>query len=326
MSYFDGKKVLVTGGAGFIGSHTVEELLRRAPKARVTVVDDLSHGKRGNLKAVVKDVKVMTADLRTKSGALKACRGQEVVLHLAAKVAGVGYNSTHQAEMFRENMTLSMSMMEAARASGVGRMLVVSSACVYAGGAPVPTTEEQGFVGKPEAANEGYGFAKRMAEFLGQMYAREYGLEVAIVRPYNAYGPRDRYGKADSHVIAALIWRALKGENPMLVWGDGKPTRSFCYVEDLARGLLDTAEKYAVADPLNIGTDEEVSIGELARLVLELAGSKAKLTFDASKPAGQMRRTCGTAKAAEKAGYRARVPLREGLRKSIDWCREHYFK
>ena len=321
MSYFDRKKVLVAGGAGFIGSYVVEDLLRRAPTVRVTVADDLSHGALENLKAARRDIFFLRADLSTKAGALKACRGQEVVLNLAARVAGVGYNSAHQAAQFRDNMALALHLTEAARVQGAGRLLVVSSACVYAREATVPTPETEGFLGRPEAANEGYGWAKRMAEFLGQAAAREEGLEVAIARPYNCYGPRDHYGAADSHVIAALVWRAVRGENPLRVWGDGKATRSFLYVEDAARGLLDVAERYAKADPLNLGGDEEISVGALARLIMTLVGSKAHLKFEPGMPAGQPRRACDTRKAEKAIGFRARVGLKDGLARSIAWLR-----
>lgn len=322
MSFLDGKKVLVAGGAGFIGSRLVELLLERAPRARVTVADDLSHGRLDNLKAVRRDIAFKKADLSEKRAALAACRGQEVVLNLAAKVAGVGYNSAHQAAQFRDNMGLALAVTEAARVQGARRLLVTSSACVYAREARVPTPETEGFLGRPEAANEGYGWAKRMAEFLGQAAAREEGLEVAIARPYNTYGPRDRYGKKDSHVIAALIWRAVRGEDPMLVWGDGRATRSFIFVDDAARGLLDACERYAKADPINLGADEETSVRDLARLILRLSGSKARLKFDTTKPGGQPRRNCDTRKARKAIGFRARVPLEEGLARSIAWVRE----
>ncbi len=320
MSYFDGKRVLVAGGAGFIGSHVVEELLRRAPRARVSVT--LRPGSsRANLARLAKDVRWISADLLDPRACLRACRGQEAVLDLSGRVEGISYNIAHPGTMFRENMAMALNLLEAARAAGAGRFLVVSSTCVYARGAPVPTPESAGFEGTPEPANEGYGWAKRMAELLGRSYAREFGLEVAIARPYNVYGPRDHYGERHSHVIPALVHRALRGEDPLLVWGDGRATRSFLYVEDAARGLLDVAERHAEAEPLNLGSNEEISMAGLARLIVELTGSGARLRFDRAKPSGQPRRVCDGRKAARLIGFRPRVRLQEGLRRSIDWYR-----
>ncbi|MBI5630324.1 MAG: NAD-dependent epimerase/dehydratase family protein [Elusimicrobia bacterium] len=323
MGFWDNKKVLVTGGAGFIGSHLVEELLRRGKGVRVTVADNFSHGREANLEAVRSDISLLRADFRSPEDCRKACQGAEVVLNLAARVAGVAYNAEHPATMFRENMLMACHMMEAARLAGVERFLAVSSACVYPREAMIPTPEGEGFKGSPEITNEGYGWAKRMAEYLGRAYHQEHGMTVAIARPYNAYGPRDHFGSQDCHVIAALIGRILGGEDPVLVWGDGSQSRAFLYVEDLARGLLDSAERCAECDPVNIGTDEEIKIRDLAELILKVSGSRAKLIFDAAKPSGQPRRNCDTSKARQKMGFLAQVGLEEGLARTIAWCREN---
>jgi GDP-L-fucose synthase len=323
MGFWDRKKVLVTGGAGFIGSHVVEELLRRGKGLKVTVADNLSTGHLDNLAAVKKDVKLMKADFLSLSDCLKACKGQDVVLNLAAKVAGVGYNSTHHATMFRDNLAVTSNMLEAARKAGVERFLVVSSACVYSRHCKIPTPESEGFKDEPEETNRGYGWAKRMAEYLGRAYQQEFGLKVAIARPYNAYGPRDHYGSKDAHVIPSLVRRAVAGEDPFVVWGDGTATRAFLYVEDAARGLLELTERYAEADPVNIGTEEEVTVRQLAELVLRLAGSKAKLKFDTSKPTGQPRRNCDSRKAKEVLGFSTQVALHDGLRRSVEWYKAH---
>jgi GDP-L-fucose synthase len=321
VSFWDRKKVLVTGGGGFIGSHLVEQLLGAGKGVRVTVADRMSPEHERNLKSVRRDIRVVKADLLDPAACRRVCRGQEVVLNLAAKVAGVGYNSAHHATMFRDNMALSLNMLEAARREGAGRFLVVSSACVYPRHCSIPTREEDGFKEAPEKTNEGYGWAKRMSEYLGRAYAAEFGLEVAIARPYNAYGPRDHFEEDKSHVIAALIRRACSGEDPMLVWGDGRATRAFLFVEDFARGLLEVAAKYPKADPVNIGSAEEVSIRRLAETIVRLAGTGARLRFDPSKPSGQPRRACDTAKARRLVGFEARVSLEEGLRRTIEWYR-----
>jgi GDP-L-fucose synthase len=322
LGYWDRKKVLVTGGGGFVGSHVVERLLAAGRGARVTVADRLRPNKRRNLAAVWKDIRFASAELSDPAACRRLCRGQDVVINMAASVGGVGWNSTHPASLFRDNTTVGLNVLEAARLAGVARYLVVSSACVYPRDCAIPTPETEGFRGAPETTNLGYGWAKRMHEFSGRAYADEYGMSVAIARPYNAYGPRDHFDPARSHVIAALVKRVCDGENPVKVWGDGSATRSFLYVEDFARGLLSVAEKYPKADPLNIGADDEISIKDLAGTIVRLAGTGARLVFDPSKPSGQPRRRCDVAKAKTEIGFEARVGLEEGLAKTIAWYRE----
>ncbi len=324
MSFWDGKKVLVAGGAGFIGSHLVERLVGAGTDVRVTVADDFSRGDRSNLKAVIDKVRLESADLKNIEDCRRVCKGQDIVLNLAAKVGGVGYNAEHPATMFRENLRLTTHLLEAAEEAEIERFTVVSSACVYRRHCTIPTPEEEGFVGWPEDTNEGYGWAKRMAEFEAQAVHKEFGLRVAIVRPYNCYGPRDHFDPKDSHVIAALIRRVMDGESPVRVWGGGTQTRAFLYVEDFARGVMEVTERYAECDPINLGTDEEISIKDLIGMILELSGSKADAEFDTSKPAGQPRRNCDTVKAREKAGFVARVSLREGLRRTIEWYKKNH--
>jgi GDP-L-fucose synthase len=198
---------------------------------------------------------------------------------------------------------------------------MVSSACVYPREAAVPTPESEGFRGQPETSNEGYGWAKRMAEYQARAYGAEYGLKTAIARPYNCYGPRDHFDPEIAHVIPSLLRRVFSGEDPLRVWGDGTQSRSFLYVEDFARGLLDATERYAVGEPVNLGTSEEVTIARLVELVLEATGSKARVVYDRSKPAGQPRRNCDAALAREKLAFAPRVDLREGLRRTVEWIR-----
>ncbi|MBI4347571.1 MAG: NAD-dependent epimerase/dehydratase family protein [Elusimicrobia bacterium] len=322
MSFWDGRRVLVTGGCGFVGSHVVEDLLRRGRDVKITVADNLKPGRRDNLPRDA-DLRVEVADLGDLDECRRICRGQDVVLNLAAKVGGVGYNAKHPGTMFHDNMRLSLNMLEAARLEGVERFLVVSSACVYPRDCTVPTPETEGFRDSPEATNDGYGWAKRMAEFQAMAYHREFGMKIAIARPYNGYGPRDHFDLENSHVIAALVRRVVEGQDPVLVWGDGSQTRAFLYVEDFARGLIEATEKYPECDPVNLGTDEEVPIKTLAETVLRVAGSKAKLKFDVSRPSGQPRRNCDTRKAREKFGFEARVTLEEGLAKTLEWYRAH---
>ncbi|MCM2304839.1 MAG: NAD-dependent epimerase/dehydratase family protein [Elusimicrobia bacterium] len=327
MSFWDGKKVLVAGGGGFIGSHVVERLLRNHRGVRVTAAGRMSAENKRNLSEVLRHpgLRVIKGDLRDPRFCRKACKGQDVVLNLAAIVGGVGYNSAHHASLFRDNMTLQINVLEAARLEGVKRYLVVSTACVYPRDCIIPTPETEGFRDEPELTNRGYGWSKRMGEYLGRAYAEEFGMQVAIVRPYNAYGPRDHYDLDKSHVIAALVRRVCEGESPLKVWGDGKSTRAFLYVDDFARGLLDVAEKYPNADPVNIGSSDEISIKDLAKAVLRAAGAeKTKLVFDPSKPSGQPRRACDTKKSRRVLGFTAKISLDEGLRRTIAWYRENH--
>ncbi len=220
MSFWDRKKVLVTGGGGFIGSHVVERLARLHRGVKITVAARMTPENKRNLAAVLKDVRVVKADLRDPEACRRACRGQDVVLNLAGVVGGVGYNSVHHASLFRDNMTLQLNMIEAARLEKAARYLVVSTACVYPRDCVIPTPESEGFRDAPEATNRGYGWAKRMGEYLGRAYADEFGMSVAIVRPYNAYGPRDHFEPEKSHVIAALVRRvgAVEGGGGARRW------------------------------------------------------------------------------------------------------------
>ncbi len=317
-NFWQGKRVLVTGGTGFIGSHLTEMLVARGAKVTVVGKEKRREVRFLDLKnpsIVYREVDLSSLGFRI----IEVCRGKDVVFHLAARVAGIGYNSTHPATMLRDNLALALTIFEAARQAKVCRMQFVSSACVYPRYCTIPTPETEGFSEEPEPTNFGYGWAKRMGEVLAKTFAEEHGMKVSIVRPYNAYGPRDNFEPETSHVIPALIRRVVGGENPLVVWGDGSPTRSFLYVEDFARGLLEAVEKYPVPDPVNIGTDEEITIKDLVSLMIKLFGSRARILFDKTKPNGQPRRNCDTRKAKAKIGFRARVPLREGLMRTIEW-------
>ncbi len=319
-SFWQGKKVLVTGGAGFIGSHLVEKLVDR--EAKVTILDNLRHGKEVNLKNVIGKIKFVKGNVQDENTARKACKNQEVVINLAAKVGGIEYNRNHQGTMLHQNLVLSSTMIEAARLEGVERFLVVSSACVYPRNCLIPTPESEGSRDDPEPTNGGYGWAKRMAELLGKYYAEEFGMKVGIVRPYNCYGPRDHFDPKTPHVIPALIKRVFDGENPVKVWGSGKQTRAFLYVDDLAEGMIAAIEKYPVPDPVNLGTDEEVSIKELIKKITKISGIKTRIVFDTSKPDGSPRRNSNNQKAHQKIGFTAKTKLDEGLLKTIAWYKK----
>ena len=321
MSFWKGQRVLVTGGNGFIGSHLVELLL--AQGARVTTTASSPATEFRFLKRVKSDIRTVVGDLADPDVARRAVAGQDVVFHLAARVGGIEYNVKHPGSIFRDNMTAYMSVLDAARVANVGLFVVTSSACVYPRHCTIPTPEEEGFKDRPEPTNEGYGWAKRMQEFLGEAYAKEFGMKIRIARPYNCYGPRDNFDPASSHVIPALIRRLMSGENPLVVWGDGSASRSFLYVTDFARGLMAVAERSPQVEAINIGADEETTIKELAETLVRLSGMRTEIVFDPSKPAGQPRRRCDTRLAERLLGFRAEVSLEEGLAKTIAWYREN---
>lgn len=323
-AFFRGRWVAVTGGSGFIGSHVVEQLL--SLDARPIVISRTPRS--SSLKHCTERVACRPCDLESYESTRQALHGASVVLNLAAKVAGLDYNSKHSASIFHSNVLMFLNVIKAAQELNVDRFLVTSSACVYPRACSIPTPEEEGFVGEPEPTNSGYGWAKRMEEYLGAQYAREFGLSVAIARPYNAYGPRDNFDPATSHVIPALIRKAFQSTDSLLsVWGDGSHSRSFLYVEDFSRGLLEVAARYPHADAVNLGTDEEVTIRELATQIAEVVsiirGVKVQPRFEPAGLTGQPRRRCDTSKASRLLGFHARVQLREGLQRTIQWFAKH---
>lgn len=321
MGFWAGKRVAVTGGGGFVGSHVIELLLKQ--QAQVTAVDDFHPQKQDRLAGIRDSITCLDLDLRSFEKSVKAVKNQEIVLHLAARVQGIRFNNAHQATMLRDNLLLGANVLEASRQAGVERFLMVSSACVYPEEALIPTPESEGFRGLPAPTNLGYGWAKRTAELMSQTYAEEFGMQIAIARPFNTYGPRDHFESPDAHVIAALMRRLLDGENPLKVWGSGQQTRTFLYVTDLARGLLDLTERYPGPDPVNLGTDEEITIRDLAQLILRHWGKNVQLQFTSDQPAGQMRRTCDTSKARRLIGFKAEVSLDEGVAKTLEWLKQH---
>ncbi len=328
MSFWKDKKVLITGGNGFVGSHMVERLVQEGAKVTSTLCGLQKNLNEAYMNTVTQypgwaDMRIMPGNLKEMEYCMRVTKDQDVVMHLAALVGGIQYNSTHPATLFRENLSAYMNVLEAARQNNAERFLTVSSACVYPRNASIPTPEEEGFNEWPEPTNEGYGMSKRMEEYLARKYFEEYGMKIAIARPYNTYGPRDKFDPEVSHVIPGLIKRVVGGENPLKVWGTGEQTRSFIYVSDFVEGLMLTAEKYCVADALNIGTSEEVKIKDLIAMIIAAAGTDTKIEFDTSKLEGQPRRTCDTKKAYEKIGFEAKVSLREGLEKTIGWYIQH---
>jgi GDP-L-fucose synthase len=317
--YWARKRVVVTGGSGFIGSHVVDRLL---PHVRSVVVPTRHEGVPPNLAHVADDVEFVHGDLRDADVARRAMDGADTVMMLAAMVGGIEYNNSHHASIFRDNMGVFLGSIEAARDAGVPRVLVTSSACVYPRECTIPTPEDDGFVGRPEPTNEGYGWAKRMEEYLASAYAAEYGMSIAVARPYNAYGPRDDFDPATSHVIPAIIRRAFdEPGDELVVWGSGRQSRSFLFATDFADGLIRITERARDAEPTNLGADEETTIGEVAQTIVRLAGVGKEIAFDTSKPEGQPRRHCDTTLLEERFDFRAQVTLEEGLRQTVEYYR-----
>ncbi|MBI3559971.1 NAD-dependent epimerase/dehydratase family protein, partial [Candidatus Gottesmanbacteria bacterium] len=218
----------------------------------------------------LKDIEFISGECKDPVAAEQACKGKDVVMHLAAKIAGVAYNQAHKATMLAENLLIQTTMMAAAQKARVERFLAVSSAVVYPADATIPTPETEGFRGEPDKPNAGYGWAKRVNELLARYYHEEFGMKIAVVRPYNCYGPGDHFFPTPTHVIPSLIKRVVDGENPVVVWGSGRQTRAFLYVEDLVRGMMLATEKYAVSDPVNLGSDEEVTMKQLIETIIRV--------------------------------------------------------
>ena len=317
MNFYKDKNVLVTGGNGFVGSFVVERLLKEG--ANVSVV---SRTQKKNLSHVENDAKFVKGDLLNRDDALKACKDQDFVFHLASKVAGIGYNIEHSGTMMTENSIMSLNVLDAARKSNVERYQYISSTCVYPREASIPTPEGEGMLGDPELSNLGYGWAKRVGELQAKMYAKEFGMKVSIIRPMNAYGPRDDFDPETSHVIPALIRKIINAKTEVSIWGSGNQTRSFVYVDDVARGMLIALEKLTAPDPINIGTDEEIKIKDLVSMIVNITGmNDLQIKYDKTKPEGQLRKTADTKKAEELIQYKPKYSLEEGLKHTIDWYR-----
>lgn len=322
MNFFQNKLVLVTGGPGFIGSHLVESLVKL--KAKVTVPSRQPHP--GFLAPVLSKINLLNGDLKNPHFTDKILLDQDYVFHLAAHVGGIHYNKAHPATLLHENLLPTVNLLHSAREKKIKKILLVSSACVYPRFCTIPTPESEGFKDEPEPTNYGYGWSKRFAEVLAKTYYHEFKLPVVIVRPYNAYGPRDNFDPAQSHVIPALVKRICDGEDPFVVWGDGSPTRSFIYVTDIVAGMLAAMEKQSRPDPINLGTTEEISIKDLAALIIKLAKTKTQIKFDQTKPNGQPRRNCDTTKAKKLLNFSPKIKLSQGLPEVIRYYRQHVQK
>jgi len=320
LSFYKNKRVLVTGGDGFIGSHLVDKLLNEGAIVRVSSRKESPKF----LKHVVDDIEFIKANLLNPNDVDKVCYNQEIVFHLASIVAGVGYNSQHNASMMTANSIMNMLILEGARKCNVGKYQFVSSTCIYPDEASIPTLEEEGMIGNPAKSNLGYGWSKRASEIQAKMYSNDFDINISIIRPMNIYGSRDDASEQISHVIPAMIRKVLLANDSITVWGSGKQSRTFVYVKDMIRGMMMALEKYPVPDPINIGTSEEVTMVDLISKIKRIAGRPdLKVIFDTSKPEGQIRKAADTSKAERLIGFKSHYSLDEGLKETIEWYKQN---
>jgi len=313
-----GKAVLVTGGAGFVGSYLVEDLL--AHGARVRVADDLSAGRLGNLADVLDDVEVLEADLRDREAARRAVAGTAVVMHLAARAHGMLYSMRHDAEILRDNSVMTFNVLDACVELGVERALMVSSSCVYDDDAPIPTPELPVYEGRPESVNEGYGWAKRLLEIQSRYVFDRHGIPIAIVRPFNAYGGRYVWRGEASHVVPSLVKKVLDRSGPVVIWGTGRQVRDLLHARDFALGFRLATEAAVDCDPVNLAGGEAVTLVDLVHRIAELRGIDVAVEFDRSKPEGRAPKQADLTKLRAKIpAFRITVPLDEGLQDMFGW-------
>lgn len=306
MSWLGTKRVLVTGGAGFLGKHVVKKL----EESGCTEIF-IPQSKDYNL-VEMEAVKRLYQEAKP-----------NIVIHLAARVGGIGANMKNPGSFFYNNLMMGAQMMEQGRLFGLEKFVAIGTICAYPKFTPVPFKEEDLWNGYPEETNAPYGLAKKMLLVQSQAYRRQYGFNSIYLLPVNLYGPGDNFDPDSSHVIPALIKKVYdakgKGERSIVVWGSGKASREFLYVEDAADGVVLATEKYNKADPINLGAGFEISIKDLAGLICELSGFDGKIEWDTSKPDGQPRRCLDITKAKEEFGFVARTNFREGLKRTIEW-------
>jgi len=310
MKLYKTKRILVTGGAGFLGSFVVEKLRKKDYKnIFIPRSKDYDLTQMDAVKKVYKDSK------------------PHIVIHLAAKVGGIGANKANPAKFLYENLIMGLQMMEQARIFGVEKFVNIGTVCSYPKYTPLPFKEEDLWNGYPEETNAPYGLAKKMLIVQGQAYYKQYGFNVISLILANLYGPRDNFDLETSHVIPALIRKCVEAvrenKKEIVVWGTGKATREFLYVEDASEAIILALEKYNKPDPVNIGTGCEISIKDLVKLIAKLTGFKGRIIWDTTKPDGQPRRCLDTKKARKEFGFKAKTSLEEGLKKTIRWYKEY---
>jgi len=307
--FWRNKRVCVTGGAGFLGSYVVEKLRQReAGEIFVPRIEEYDLVQKDDILRMLNDSR------------------PDLIIHLAALAGGIGANRARPADFFYLNLMMGVQLMHEAWQSGVDKLIAIGTICAYPKFTPLPFKEENLWDGYPEETNAPYGLAKKMLLVQAQAYREQYGFNAIYLLPVNLYGPRDNFDLQTSHVIPALIRKCIeaqeRGEDQVVLWGDGSPTREFLYVEDAAEAILLASERYNGHEPVNLGSANEISIKELAHMIARLTGFKGQLIWDTSKPNGQPRRALDTSRAEHYFGFRAQMPFEEGLRRTIEWFRE----
>jgi GDP-L-fucose synthase len=309
MSYWDGKRILITGGAGFLGSHLVEELCGRGVAA-----------------SQVRIPRSRDTDLRIREECERAVSGQDIVIHLAARVGGIGFNRENPATLFYDNALMGIQIIEASRQEGIEKCVIIGTVCAYPKFTRVPFREDDLWNGYPEETNAPYGLAKKMLLVQTQAYRDQYGFNAIYLLPVNLYGPGDNFDPAVSHVIPALIRKFVdavdEGRDTVEVWGTGSASREFLYVKDAARGIAMATETYNGPEPVNLGSGMEIRIRDLVDMIASLTGFSGRIVWDSSKPDGQPRRCLDTSRAKREFGFEAAMEFREGLEETITWYRK----
>ena len=298
-------KTLVTGAGGFLGSHLVERL------------ESSGHEVFGARRADYDLTRPDDAERLFHDAA------PELVFHVAGEVGGIGANRATPGRFWYSNLIMGAHVLELARLSGVRKLVLLGTVCSYPKFAPVPFREDDLWDGYPEETNAPYGVAKKALLVGAQSYRQQYGLNSIFLLPANLYGPRDTFHETNAHVIADLVRKLTSGEDEVVLWGDGSPTREFLYVEDCVDGIMLAAERYDGPEPVNLGAGKEISIRELADLIAELVGFRGRIVWDRTMPNGQPRRSIDASRARELFGFEARTPLREGLERTVAWYRGH---
>jgi GDP-L-fucose synthase len=317
LSFFSGKKILVTGGDGFLGEPVVRTLVERGAEPGNIFVPRFSE-----------------YDLRRPGDCSKVVAGRDIVIHLAANAGGIGWNRAHPGALFYDNAVMGIHLMEEARKAAVRKFVQIGTVCAYPFRPPrMPFREDDLWEGYPEPTNAPYGIAKKMLMVMAQAYRTEYGFDAIYLLPVNLYGPRDHFGEPEkSHVIPSLIQKFVEareaGAAEVTVWGSGffqgvPVSREFLYVDDAAEGIVLAAERYDKPEPVNIGAGREIAINDLVELIRRLTGFQGKVVRDLTKPDGQPRRCLDTSRAEKEFGFKARTSFEEGLRKTIQWYEAH---
>lgn len=306
--FWQNKRVLITGAHGFLGKHLVKKL----SQTKAELITPTS----------------AECDLRDLELVKHIVKNVDMVIHLAAKVGGIGYNQQIPGEMFYDNLMMGAQLMEEARKARVKKFVALGTICAYPKFTPIPFKEEDLWNGYPEETNAPYGLAKKMLLVQAQAYRQQYGFNAIYLLPVNMYGPGDNFDPESSHVIPALIKKFIEAKNKkqktVTVWGTGNPTREFLYVEDAARGIVLATEIYDGSEPVNLGSSHEISIRELAETIKELIGYKGTIVWDISKPDGQPRRKLDTSKAQRLFDFKTLIPFKQGLSETITWYKKQY--